>query len=256
MSSISGKVVLITGATSGIGKAAAVAFAQNGAKVVLAGRRNNEGEAVVNEISSNGGEAIFVKTDVSDEEQVKHLVEKTVVTFGRLDVAFNNAGIEGNFNILTADQTVEHYQRVFDINVKGVLLSMKYEIPALLAAGGGAIINMASVAATIGIPAAAIYVASKHAVLGLTRSAALEYAQQGIRVNVISPGTVETEMVQRHVGLPEENSQARQIFTNLHPMKRIASPEEIASAVVFLASDGASFITGANLAADGGWTVQ
>lgn len=133
---------------------------------------------------------------------------------------------------------------------------MKYEIPALLAAGGGAIINMASVAATIGIPGAAVYVASKHAVLGLTRSAALEYAQQGIRVNVISPGTVETEMVQRHVGLPEENSQARQIFTNLHPMKRIASPEEIASAVVFLASDGASFITGANLAADGGWTVQ
>lgn len=256
MSSISGKVVLITGATSGIGKAAAVAFAQTGALLVLAGRRDKEGEAVVNEISSYGGEAIFVKTDVSDEEQIKNLVEKTVVTFGRLDVAFNNAGIEGDFNILTAEQTAEHYQRVFDINVKGVLLSMKYEIPALLAAGGGAIINMASVAATIGIPGAAVYVASKHAVLGLTRSAALEYAQQGIRVNVISPGTVETEMVQRHVGLPEENSQARQIFTNLHPMKRIASPEEIASAVVFLASDGASFITGANLAADGGWTVQ
>lgn len=256
MSSISGKVVLITGATSGIGKAAAVAFAQNGALVVLAGRRDFEGEAVVNEISSNGGEAIFVKTDVSDEEQVKHLVEKTVVTFGRLDVAFNNAGIEGNFNILTADQTVEHYQRVFDINVKGVLLSMKYEIPALLAAGGGAIINMASVAATVGASGAAIYAASKHAVLGLTRTTALEYAQQGIRVNAISPGAVETEILQRNVGLPEENSQARQIFTNLHPMKRIASPEEIASAVVFLASDDASFITGANLAADGGWTVQ
>lgn len=256
MSSMSGKVVLITGATSGIGKAAAVAFAQNGALVVLAGRRDFEGEAVVNEIRAVGGEAIFVKTDVSDEEQVKHLVKKTVVTFGRLDVAFNNAGTEGNFNIVTADQTVEHYQRVFDINVKGVLLSMKYEIPALLAVGGGAIINMASVTATVGVSGAGVYTASKHAVLGLTRSAALEYAEQGIRVNAISPGAVETEILQRNVGLPEENSQARQIYTNLHPMKRIASPEEIASAVIFLASDGASFITGANLAADGGWTVQ
>ncbi|MBW4507580.1 MAG: SDR family oxidoreductase [Scytonematopsis contorta HA4267-MV1] len=256
MNSMYGKVALITGATSGIGKASAIEFSKQGATVVLAGRRESEGEAVTKEIRDAGGEAMFIKTDVADEEQIKALVEKTVATYGRLDVAFNNAGVEGEFNIKTAEQTVEHYQQVFDINVKGVLLSMKHEIPAMLEHGGGAIINTASVVGSIGIAGAGVYVASKHAVLGLTKTAALEYAQQKIRVNAISPGGIETEMFQRAAGTPEEKSQGRQYFTSLHPVGRLGTPEEIANAVVFLASPGASFITGANLLADGGWTVQ
>lgn len=256
MTTLNGKVALVTGGTSGIGKASAIAFAQAGANVVIAGRRITEGEAIAHEINSNGGHAIFIPTDVSDEAQVQTLIEKTIAYYGQLDIAFNNAGIEGDFGIPTAEQTAQHYQQVFDINVKGVLLAMKHEIPALLAHGGGAIINTASVASTIGIPGAGIYVASKHAVLGLTRSAALEYAQQGIRVNAISPGGVETEMLQRAAGTPAEDTAGRAFFRNLHPVGRFATPEEIASAVVFLASPGATFITGANLLADGGWTVQ
>lgn len=256
MATLSGKVALVTGGTSGIGKATAIAFAQRAAKVVVAGRRQPEGSAVVEAIQSAGGEAVFFKTDVSDEVQVKTLVERAITTYGHLDIAFNNAGIEGEFGVSTAEQTVDHYQQVFDINVKGVLLSMKHEIPAMLANGGGAIINMASVASTIAIAGAGIYVASKHAVLGLTRSAALEYAQQGIRVNAISPGGVDTEMLARATGQPEEESAGRTLFRNLHPMGRFATPEEIAATVVFLASSEASFVTGANLLADGGWSVQ
>jgi NAD(P)-dependent dehydrogenase (short-subunit alcohol dehydrogenase family) len=246
MTTLIGKVAIVTGGTSGIGKATAIAFAQNGAKVAIAGRRQSEGEAVVNEIQTAGGEAMFVKTDVSDEDQVKTLVEKAIATYGQLDIAFNNA----------AEQTTEHYQQVFDINVKGVLLSMKHEIPVMLANGGGSIINMASVVSTVAMPGAGIYVASKHAVLGLTKSAALEYAQKGVRVNAISPGGVETEMMQRSAGTPEEESAGRTFFRNLHPVGRFATPEEIAATVVFLASPGAAFVTGANLMADGGWTVQ
>jgi NAD(P)-dependent dehydrogenase (short-subunit alcohol dehydrogenase family) len=256
MSTLSGKVAVVTGGTSGIGKATAIAFAQAGAKVVIAGRRQLEGEATVDEIQRAGGDAIFVKTDVSDEAQVKALVEKAIASYGRLDIAFNNAGIEGEFGIPTAEQTAEHYQQVFDINVKGVLLSMKHEISAMLANGGGAIVNMASVASTVGVPGVGIYAASKHAVLGLTRSAALEYAQQGVRINAISPGGVETEMMQRTAGQSSEESSGRTFFKNLHPIGRFAAPEEIAATVVFLASPGAAFVTGANLLADGGWTAQ
>lgn len=256
MTTLIGKVALVTGGTSGIGKATAIAFAQAGAAVVIAGRRQPEGDAVVQEIQAAGGEALFVKTDVSDETQVQALVEKAIAYYGKLDIAFNNAGIEGDFGIATAEQTAEHYQQVFDINVKGVLLSMKHEIPAMLASGGGAIVNTASVAGSVAIPGAGVYVASKHAVLGLTRSAALEYAQQGIRVNAISPGGVETEMLQRAAGLPEAESEGRTYFKNLHPVGRFATPEEIAATVVFLASPGAAFVTGANLVADGGWTAQ
>jgi NAD(P)-dependent dehydrogenase (short-subunit alcohol dehydrogenase family) len=256
MSTLSGKVALVTGGTSGIGKATAIAFARSGAKVVIAGRRQPEGETTVDEIQRTDGDAIFVKTDVSDEAQVKALVEKTVARYGRLDIAFNNAGIEGEFGILTAEQTAEHYQQVFDINVKGVLLSMKHEISTMLVHGGGAIVNMASVASTVGLPGTGIYVASKHAVLGLTRSAALEYAQQGIRINAISPGGVETEMLQRAAGQPEEESASRTFFKNLHPIGRFSTPEEIAATVVFLASPEATFIVGANLLVDGGWTAQ
>jgi NAD(P)-dependent dehydrogenase (short-subunit alcohol dehydrogenase family) len=256
LTTLIGKVALVTGGTSGIGKAAAIALAQAGAKVVVAGRRQPEGEAVAHEIQDSGGESIFVKTDVSDEEQVKTLVEKAIAAYGQLDIAFNNAGVEGEFGIATAEQTVENYQQVFDINVKGLLLSMKHEIPAMLANGGGAIINTASVVSTVAVPGAGIYVASKHAVLGLTRSAALEYAQQGIRVNAISPGSVETEMLQRATGMPEEDSAGRTWLKNQHPIGRFATPEEIAATVVFLASPGATFFTGANLVADGGWSAQ
>lgn len=256
MTTLIGKVALVTGGTSGIGRATALAFAQAGAKVVVAGRRIAEGEAVTQTINSTGGNALFVQVDVSDEAQVQNLIEKTLAHHGRLDIAFNNAGVEGEFGIPTAEQTVDHYQQVFDINVKGVLLSMKHEIPALLASGGGAIVNMASAVSTVAVPGAGIYVASKHAVLGLTRAAALEYAQQGIRVNAISPGGVETEMLQRATGLPEAESAGRTFFRNLHPVGRFATPEEIAATVVFLVSPGASFVTGANLLADGGWTVQ
>jgi len=256
MTTLTGKVALVTGGTSGIGKATAIAFAQAGAKVVVAGRRQAEGEAVVDKIRMGGGESIFVKTDVSDEAQIKTLIESAIATYGRLDLAFNNAGVEGEFGISTAEQTPEHYQQVFDINVKGVLLSMKHEIAAMLASGGGAIVNTASVASTIGLPGVGIYVASKHAVLGLTRSAALEYAQQGIRINAISPGSVETEMLQRATGDPAEASAGRTFLKNLHPIGRFATPEEIAATVVFLVSSDAAFVTGANLLADGGWTAQ
>ncbi|MEO0948229.1 MAG: glucose 1-dehydrogenase [Cyanobacteria bacterium J06641_5] len=256
MAQLTNKVALVTGGTAGIGKATAIAFAKAGASVAIAGRRQMVGEAVVKEIQAGGGDAIFVKTDVSEEDQVKTLVAKTVNSYGRLDIAFNNAGIEGEFGIPTADRTAEQYQQIFDINVRGVLLSMKHEIPALLANGGGAIVNTASTASAIGIPGAGLYVASKHAVLGLTRSAALEYAQQGIRINAISPGGVETEMLQRATGEPEADSAERAFFRNLHPMGRFATPEEIAATVVFLASPGSAFVTGANLLADGGWTAQ
>ncbi|MEL7316425.1 MAG: SDR family oxidoreductase [Cyanobacteria bacterium J06559_3] len=256
MAQLTGKVALVTGGTSGIGKATAIAFAQAGASVVIAGRRQPEGDAVVSEIQAAGGNAIFVKTDVSEEDQMKALVENAVSTYGRLDIAFNNAGVEGEFGIVAANQTVNNYNRVFDINVKGVMLSMKHEIPAMLTNGGGAIVNTASTAGTVGMPGAGVYVASKHAVLGLTKAAALEYAQQGIRINAISPGGVETEMMQRAAGEPEAESPERDYFRSLHPMGRLATPEEIAATVVFLASSNSAFVTGANLLADGGWTVQ
>ena len=255
LAQFAGQVALVAGGTSGIGKAAAIAFAQAGAKVVIAGRRQAEGEAIAHEIRDNGGEAIFVKTDISDETQIKTLIEKAIATYGQLDIAFNNAGIEGEFGISTAEQTADHYKQVFEINVAGVLLSMKHAIPAMLAHGGGAIVNTASVMSTVGMPGASVYVASKHAVLGLTRSAALEYAQQGIRINAISPGGVETEMLQRAAGTLEEDTAGRAFFRNLHPMGRFASPNEIAETVLFLASPHSAFMTGANVMADGGWSV-
>jgi NAD(P)-dependent dehydrogenase (short-subunit alcohol dehydrogenase family) len=256
MDALSGKVAVITGATSGIGQATAIAFASAGVKVVLGGRRLAKGETIVQEIKASGGEAIFVQTDVSKEAQVKNLIEKTIATYGKLDIAFNNAGVGERLGTSTIEQTEADYQFVFDINVKGVLLSMKYEIPEMLKNGGGSIINTTSVASTVAMPGAAIYVASKHAALGLTRSTALEYAGQGIRVNAVSPGGVETEMLQKNTGTPEEASASREYFKSLHPMGRFASPEEIAATVLFLASPAAAFMTGSNLVIDGGWTAQ
>jgi NAD(P)-dependent dehydrogenase (short-subunit alcohol dehydrogenase family) len=247
------KVVLITGGTSGIGRATAIAFAKEGAKVVVSGRRKAEGAETVTMVEKAGGEGLFVQADVSDEEQVKKLVETTVSHFGRLDIAFNNAGIEGELGPVT-EAKVETYNKVFDINVKGVLLSMKHEIPALLKSGGGSIVNTSSIAGTIGMANVGIYIASKHAVNGLTKTAALEVAKQGIRVNTVSPAAIQTDMLDRFIG-DEGAAQKKEYFATQHPIGRLGQPEEIASAVLYLSSPGASFITGHDLLVDGGFTV-
>lgn len=247
------QVVLVTGGTSGIGRAAAIAFAREGAKVVVAGRRPAEGNATVKTITDAGGEALFIKTDVSHEDEVSALVAQTLSRFGRLDVAFNNAGVEGSLGP-TAGQTVENYHHVFDANVKGVFLSLKYEIPAMLLTGGGSIINTSSVAGSIGFPNFGLYVASKHAVIGLTKSAALEYAAQRIRVNAISPAAIQTDMLDRAFGAGESDN--KKFLASHHPVGRIGTSDEIADAVLYLAAPGASFVTGHNLLVDGGFTAQ
>jgi len=246
------KVVIVTGATSGIGRTTAIRFGEAGAKVVVSGRREEEGEAVVAEIKSAGGEARFVRTDVAREEDVKALVAKTVDTYGRLDIAFNNAGVEMTGAIVEAE--APDFRRVFDINVWGVLSSMKYEIPEMIKNGGGAIINTSSIAGHIGMAGAGVYIASKHAVEGLTKSAALEYAQQGVRVNAVAPGGIATDMIDRFAG--PSGSEMRDGLAQMHPLGRLGTSDEIAAAVLFLASDAASFITGESLKVDGGFVAQ
>lgn len=246
------KVILITGGTSGIGKAAALRFGEAGAKVVLSGRREKEGVAVAAAIREKGGEATFIRADVAEEDELASLVERTVETYGKLDIAFNNAGVETAAPVTEVDRA--DYERTFNINVWGVLSAMKHEIPAMLANGGGAIINTSSIAGHIGMAGAGVYVASKHAVEGLTKSAALEHAARGIRINAISPGAIDTDMADRFAG--EKGSEAREGIVAMHPIGRSGSPDEIADAVFFLASDQASFITGESLKVDGGWTAK
>jgi NAD(P)-dependent dehydrogenase (short-subunit alcohol dehydrogenase family) len=250
--SFQGKVVLVTGGTSGIGRETAIQFAQAGAKVVVAGRRQEEGKAVVDEIKSAGGDAIFVQTDVTKEDQVKQLVDEAVRHFGRLDIAFNNAGIELTGPLTEA--TEEGYRQVFDINVWGVFLSLKYEIPAMLKSGGGAIINTSSIVGQIAMPGAGVYIASKHAVEGITKAAALELASQGIRVNAVAPGAIATDMIDRFAG--GEGSENRQFLASQHPLGRLGEAKEIAAAVLYLASDAASFTTGISLPVDGGYLAK
>ena len=241
------KTVLITGGTSGIGKVTAIAFANAGAKVVLTGRREKEGVEVVAEIRKTGGTASFVRADVSKDADIVKAIDFVAATYGRLDVAFNNAGVE---MLGPLDQvTEEQYRSTFDINVWGVLNSMKYEIPAMLKGGGGAIVNTSSIAGHIGLAQASIYVATKHAVEGLTKAAAVEFGKQGIRVNAVAPGTIDTDMVAR---FPRE---ARDWLLTQHPVGRFGTSEDIAAAVLYLASDAAKFTTGTILAVDGGWSA-
>jgi NAD(P)-dependent dehydrogenase (short-subunit alcohol dehydrogenase family) len=243
-----GKVVIVTGGTSGIGREAAVLFAKQGAKVVVAGRREVEGEETMALIRAEGGEGMFVKTDVAKTGDVQALVQKTVEKFGSLDIAFNNAGIEGAW-IPIVDQSEDDWDSTININLKGVWLCLKYEIRQMLKQGtGGAICNMSSVAGWMGSAGAATYCASKHGVIGLTKSAALETARQGIRVNAVCPAVIETPMGERIFGAPE----MRKYALGLHPIGRFGTPMEIAEAVVWMCSDKASFMTGQSLILDGG----
>ena len=245
---LEGRIAVVTGGTSGIGRDSSVLFAKAGAKVVVAGRREAEGNETVGLIRAAGGEGLFVQADVSKAAEVEALIKKTVEKFGRLDVAFNNAGIEGNW-VPIVSQSEQDWDSTININLKGVWLCLKYEIRQMLKqGGGGAIVNMSSVAGLMGSAGAATYCASKHGVIGLTKSAALETARSRIRVNAVCPAVIETPMGERIFGAPEVNKYA----VGLHPIGRFGKPMEIAEAVVWMCSERASFMTGQSLVLDGG----
>jgi NAD(P)-dependent dehydrogenase (short-subunit alcohol dehydrogenase family) len=244
-------VILITGALTGIGRATAVAFAKKGAKVVVAGRRDEAGNELAEELRSLGSEAVFVKADVRKEDDVRALVDETVARFGRLDVAVNNAATEGEVGPIT-EQTAETYAATFDTNVLGVLLTMKHEVRAMQEHGSGSIINISSTYGHEGAAGASVYVGSKHAVEGITKSVALEIAKSGIRVNAVAPGPTDTGMLTRFTGTPENKA----ALVAGVPMGRLGLSDELAKAIVFIASDDASFITGHVLNVDGGHTAN
>jgi NAD(P)-dependent dehydrogenase (short-subunit alcohol dehydrogenase family) len=244
-------VILITGALTGIGRATALAFANEGATVVVSGRREAEGKALENELRGLGAKAAFILADVRHEDDVHNLVEQTVARFGRLDVAINNAGTEGKPGPLT-EQTYDGYAGMFDTNVLGTFLSLKHELRVMQSQGSGSIINLSSTMGERGAANLGLYTASKHAVEGLTKSASLEAAAFGVRVNAVAPGPTETAMLDRLTGTPERQA----AFFATVPLKRGAKPEEIADAVVFLASDRASFITGQIIRVNGGKTAS
>ena len=240
-------VVLITGALTGIGRATALAFAKDGAQIVVSGRRETEGTALEAELRSLGAEAAFIRADVRDEEEVRSLVDQTVARFGRIDAAINAAGTEGQPGPVI-DQTAESYAATFNTNVLGTLLSMKHELRAMQAQGRGSIVNISSTYGHEGAAGASVYVASKHAVEGMTKSAALEAASSGVRINAVAPGPTETGMLNRFTRTAERKA----ALLKTVPLGRVGEPDEIARAVVFLASDKASFVTGQILSADGG----
>ena len=246
---LEGKIALVTGGTAGIGRETAVLFAKAGAKVVVAGRREREGQETIELVRAAGGDGLFVKADVSKASDVETLVQKAVEGFGRLDVAFNNAGIEGAWGPVVR-QTEEDFDRTMNINLKGAWLCLKYEIRQMLKqGGGGAIVNMASITGLVGSAGAAAYSASKHGVIGLTKSAALENAKSGIRINAVCPAFTETPMADRTLRLPA----VHKYVLSCHPIGRLGRPAEIAEAVVWMCSDRASFMTGQSLVLDGGF---
>ncbi len=246
------KIALVTGAGSGIGRATALVFAREGAKVMVADIVVEGGQETVQQIEAAGGEAIFVKADVSQAADVEALIMKTVETYGRLDCAFNNAGIEGGVKP-TIDCTEEEFDRTIAVNLTGVWLCMKYEIQQMLSQGGGTIVNTASAAGLVGFPGLPDYVASKHGVVGLTKTAALEYAKSGIRVNAVCPGVIQTPMVERGAQLSPGFDE---LAVSMEPVGRFGQPSEVGEAVVWLCSDAASFVTGIPMQVDGGLVAQ
>jgi len=251
--SLNGKIALITGSTSGIGKATALLFAREGATVVVSGIKDDDGKNVVAKITEHGGKAIYIHCDVTKEDDVRNAIEQTIATFGKLDIAFNNAGVEQAPSAPLTETSVEQVKQIFETNVLGVWLCMKYEIPAMQKSGG-AIINTSSIAGHVGMSGVSVYVASKHAVEGLTKTVALEVAAKGIRVNAVAPAGINTDMITRFAG--DSNLEVREHLKGIHPVGRIGEPEEVANAVLFLASPQASFITGISLPVDGGYLAK
>lgn len=246
------KIALVTGGAVGIGKSTAIAFAKEGAAVVIADVLDDDGANTVNEIKASGGKALFIHSDMGEPDDIKALFEQIDSEYGQLDYAFNNAGVEGQ-QALTGDSTLENWNKVININLRGVYLCMKYEIPLMLKKEGGSIVNCSSVAGVVGYPSIPAYAASKHGVVGLTKTAALEYAQQGIRVNSVNPGVIHTAMIDRFI---ESNPAMEAAFAESEPIGRMGEPIEIAEAVLWLCSDKASFVTGHTLVVDGGFVAQ
>ena len=249
--SLEGRVALVTGGGAGIGRAAALALIREGAQVAIADCNRTSGERALRLMKSAGGEGIFIEADVSDAAEVKSMIRTTVNTYGRLDCAVNNAGIFRGINSSTHKCTEKTWDAVMRVNLKGIWLCMKYEIPQMLKQGRGAIVNMSSIAGLVGLEDMSVYAASKHGVVGLTKSAALEYAQQGIRVNAVCPGSVNRPTVRG-----DKVWTAKKPDDGLHPMGRFCTSEEVAEAIVWLCSDAASFVTGHTLVADGGRIAQ
>ncbi len=247
---LEGKTAIITGAASGIGKSTAVLFAQNGANVVVADIDEEQGKAVVEKLKTQGVESIFAKVDTSSAEDVSDMVKTTIDKFGSLDIAVNNAGVGGE-SALIGDYSVESWDKTIAINLSGVFYGMKYQIPAMLEGGGGSIINMASILSQVGFARSCAYVAAKHGLVGLTKNGALEYAKEGIRVNAIGPGFIETPLLEKNL----DDEQLEQIAA-LHPQGRLGKPDEVAELVLWLASEKSSFVNGAYLPADGGYLAQ